>query len=75
MGVFWVPKSSRWLWMRRAVPVTHPHTGRPLLGRVFGEDRLGAAPELHDVAEADTGPGLTVVVVLEDGGDCNTNLY
>ena len=61
--------------VENSVPVTHPHAGRPLLGRVFGEDRLGAAPELHDVAEADTGPGLTVVVVLEDGGDCNTNMY
>ena len=49
------------------VPVAHPHTGRPLLGRVFGEYGLRAAPELHDVAEADTGSWFTVVVVLQDG--------
>ena len=49
------------------VPVTHPHAGRPLLGRMFRVDRLGTSPQLHDVAEADTGSGFGVVVVLEDG--------
>ena len=42
---------------------------------MFGVDWLGSSPQLHDVTEADTGPGFGVVVVLEDGGHCNTSLY
>ena len=56
------------------VPVTHPHAGRPLLWRMFGVDWLGCASQLHDVAEADTGSGFGVVVVLEDGRHCNIDI-
>ena len=53
------------LWRR---PVAHPHTGLPLLRGMFGIDRLGSAPELHDEAKSHAGPWLAVVVVLKDCG-------
>ena len=49
------------------VPMAHPYTRLSLLGRMFWVDWLGSSPQLHDETEADTRPGLSVVVVLEDG--------